>query len=753
MRQVLVVAVLAIVVVGCPGKKADPEPPPPVDPGPATCLPACPGTRRYDAVAYALTGRYDWATARLIASEEITLTLPAGVAPVVELDATMQVTAVRGGGGALPYAAGGATLRVDLGSLTPGTAPVTFTVEYTANAASAPPYYESLWATSSTTQDPVRTRIVFTDSEPHRARNWLVQKDDPSDPALFSVALTVAPDEDLVANGERVSDEVVAGGRRVAYALDKPIATYLMAFAAGQLEHVERPAGSSVPLALWYRRGLAVDPALTLDVVADAMATFEALLGPYPFSRYAVVLQPMPGWGMENATISVESEELGQDPAMAFVHTHELAHQWFGDSVTMRGYDDVWIKEGMATLLAAEADRARSDTEGRGRRLAASFVFDPANAIVEPSLTGVAKYTSGPYTRAAALITQIRARVGEAAFWESLRQFLADHAWGSANGEQFVRAFSPGLSEPEIQQVLAILPRFDQPALAAQLVSGAGGTVARLTLDDPAHLLLAPYGLTVVDGLGGVATHALTPGVPLEVGVPPGGYLAPDEAEVYPDVPFATGLFQALATVLQPTPGTAAGDRFASRSASHQERAIRFGGLPPLTPGGFQAYYEALDSELATVEALAAACRLVHSLPSADRPPWLAVLAPIFQAPRVARPRSDSLACGPELGTTFLAELQALAAGADASQLARLEYLLWFDYDAAGQAVLAQLARTAPSLWLRDQARARLAAQPVAAAALTARPAPGSTPIHPSAAELPGMVEFEGKARRREMAQ
>lgn len=414
------------------------------------------------------------------------------------------------------------------------------------------------------------------------------------------------------------------------------------------------------------------------------------------------------------------------------------------------------------------ADRAGSDVEGRGRLLASSFVFDPRDAIVDPSLVGLDKYTSGPYGRSAALITQIRSRVGETAFWAHLREFLAEHAWGSATGEQFVRAFSPDLTEPEIRQVLAVLRQFAMPAFTAELVAGSGGTQARLTLDDPSHLLLVPYGLTLVDGSGAVTTQALTAGVPLEVSVPSGGYLAPDEAEVHPDVPVANGIFQALATVLQPTPGTASGDLFASRSASHQERAIRSGGLPPLSPDRFQAYYEALDSDRATVEALAAACHLVHSLPSTDRTPWLAALTPIFHAPRVARPRANFLECGPEVGATFLAELQALAAGADVTQLARLEYLLWFDYGPDGQAVIAQVAGSAPSLRLRNQASARIAAQPSVAngaaplltrvSAQSVLPDGGSTGQGPSNRAPPawngqtGAAKAEGKESRLEVA-
>jgi len=163
-------AALALLLAACSGSKPGPAPG-------ATCLPGCAGTRAYDAIAYALSGRFDWVAGELVATEEITLALPAGAAPVVALDAAVAVTAVRAGGRALPYAAGDGTLRVDLGPLAPGTAPVTFTVGYTA------PLSDSLLAPAPRAEDPVRSRLVFTDSEPDRGHQWLVEKDDPSDPA------------------------------------------------------------------------------------------------------------------------------------------------------------------------------------------------------------------------------------------------------------------------------------------------------------------------------------------------------------------------------------------------------------------------------------------------------------------------------------------------------------------------------------------------------------------------------------------
>jgi hypothetical protein len=530
----------------------------------------------------------------------------------------------------------------------------------------------------------------------------------------------------------------------VVYALDVPIPTYLMAFAAGQLTHTDRPTGSSVPLSLWYRRGLALDPADALDALAGAMTSYEALLGPYPFASYSLVLLPGYGGGMENATITFEGERYSQGPYNTGLHTHELAHQWFGDLVTMHGYDDVWVKEGMATLLAAEATRARSDTGGGGRLMGSDFSFNPADAIVDTSLTGLAKYTSGPYERAAALITQLRAQLGEDVFWRKLRGFLADYSMGSATGEQFVMAFASELREPEILQVLAILPQVALPGFTTELLPTGSPTQARLTLSDPTNLMLVPYQLTAVDATGTPSTFVLNPGGQVVVDLPVGGYLAPDEGEAFPDFPVANTVFDALHGYLMPPVGTVPGGQFASRSASHQERALRWAGLPALTPGQFQAFYDSLDSDWGTIVALQNACLMVKSLAAADQATWIGVLDPIFHAPRLAWPSITWASCGPALGATFLSEFQSLASNTPAAKVGRLEYLLSFDYGTAGAAAMAQVASSAPSLKLRQKAQTRID-HPTSAfsmAPLDAAPAPEPRPFPGGAAAL------EGKASR-----
>lgn len=677
--------------------------------GPDTCLPECTANRSYDAIAYALSGSLDWEARELRAEEDITVAL-AG-APVIELDARVHVEEVTAGGEELGFAhdAGAGLLRVDLGPVAGAGGEVTFRVRYRAPASSA------LVLTGPRDDDPVAARVAYTSSEPDRARSWLVSNDHPSDRAAFSVELELAAGEDAIGNGERTDDRPAGGGRIVRHEIAQPLPTYLMAFAAGELVRAELATGR-VPLAVWHRRGAAVDAPAHLALLARQLAHFEALLGPYPFSRYAVVLIPgFPG-GMENATITFNSEASGQGAINEVLNAHELGHQWFGDWVTMRDYRDVWIKEGMATLLAAEASRPARDAAGVGRLFGASFNFARGDAIVDDSLTGLARYTSGPYERAAWLLTQIRARIGEAAFWGSLRQVLAAHALGSIDGESFVRAFAPHLDGAAIARILATLDHAGAPAIE---VAVAGSTVT-LSLADPAGFLLDPIPLTVVDAAGVAAPHALAPGALLAVDVPVGGYLAPDERDVHPfwhlSFEITPESDSRLRSVLAPATA-AARDAFAARSAGAQERAIALSDLPGLPPGEVPAVHAALDSSVAQRGLVADGCRALAALPDGDPeiPALADALAPLLAAPAAAGYVTGLGSCGRAVSPALRAELAALVdqgAAIPPARLARLEHLLGLDYGAADTfALLSRLATSAPSIRHRDLALDRLGLQ------------------------------------------
>jgi hypothetical protein len=686
-------------------------------PGPPdSCLPDCAGRRDYDAQGYALSGRFDWSALRLIVSEDITLTLPAGGPAVVELDARVEVSSVHAGEQLLAFTNDptDGTLRVDLSPLGPTAEPITFTVEYRAQPS------DSLIPTGPRDDDPVASRVVFTDSEPDRGLGWLVAKHDPSDRARFAVTLTVDEDEDVIANGARRRDETSGSSRVVGYVMDQAIPTYLMAFAAGQIVHTDRAwADGRVPLSLWHRRGLAVDAQRHLDVIAEALAAFEQRLGPYPWDSYAVVLVPGLGGGMENATITFNNELTGQGAVSFGLNAHELGHQWFGDWVTMRRYQDVWIKEGMATLLAAEAQRGRRDLSGSGRRFGTDFTFDPSDAVVDNTLSGLGRYTSGPYERAAWMLTQIRARVGEDAFWATLRQILADHALGSIDGEAFLAAFASALDQATIDKLTANLEVFEVPVIDAAVASAGAQTEVTLTLSDPGGVLIAPVVVTVVDAVGAAVDHPLAMDTAVTVTVPAGGYLALDESDTHPywDDSFAIGGdgYEALFGLLRPS-SAATRAAFLDRSPAVQERTLREVGLPPdLGPADLGTFVAGLDSLAARRSATFGGCSAMAGAAAEpdQQAAWAAALTPLIKTPAIDSFSSGYARCGAPLAEAALGpELDGLLATASVAQLARLEYLLAFDYGAAKSFTrIGAVATTSPSLRLRDQALGRLVLQ------------------------------------------
>jgi hypothetical protein len=687
-------------------------PPPPIDARPAIDAGAGVATRAYDAQAYELTGSFDWNRRVLVAVEQITLNMVNPADTSVELDAAVDVKRVHAGAADVPWTLDPThrTLQVDLSSLG-ATVARTFTVEYEVATSG------SLVASSGRDADPVTARVVYTDSEPDRGVYWLVANHHPNDRASWAVELTVAADEDVISNGARVKDQTGGGGRTVRYEIDKPLPTYLMAFAAGQLEHHDRATGR-VPLSIWHRRGLAVDAEAHLDVVAQAMAAFESLVGPYPWDSYTTVLLPgFPG-GMENATITFNGETSGQGNVSYSLNAHELAHHWFGDWVTMRDFDDVWFKEGMATLMASEADRARRDVEGKGRRFGYDFTFSPGDAVRDSTLSSLDKYTSGPYGRAAWLITQIRVRVGETAFWQSLRALLTAHALGDIDSEGFLRSFAPALDGPTIQKLLGAIDRKPPPAIAISVTPSGADQMVSLTLTDPSGQMIAPLGITVVAADGTAVTQTLAVGAPLVVTVPSGGYLAPDEADIHPEWGYSFSVsddyWNKLVTLYAPSaaPALAA---LETRSAGHQERALDDFGLPPFGAAGVAGFYAALDSRLARRSAEVQGCATLGYLAGVggDVAGWTAAMPAIVAQPALPVFSTTYGRCGVTVGSqTFGAEIANLVDDLTPQDAARFSYLMSFDYGAdASFDVISRAAQLAPSMFLREQAISRLSYQ------------------------------------------
>ncbi|MGW4490152.1 aminopeptidase N [Amycolatopsis sp. NPDC004368] len=314
-------------------------------------------------------------------------------------------------------------------------------------------------------EDPLDGRVyVHTKFEPFAAHRVFACFDQPDLKA--PVDLTVTADASWVVVANTGPSGLSRDGERSTWRFGRtpPLPPYLVAFAAGPFRRL-RSSHRGVPLAL-YARGSLFD-ALTRDapelfeVIGRGLDFFSRLFDlPYPFSKYDHVFAPEYAFGgMEHPgcvtlnerfvfrhRVTVETRRQRAD-----VLLHEMAHMWFGDYVTMRWWDDLWLNEAFATMVAVVA-QAEATPYGEGWTAFAHHALPAArhadrlptgHAIrVETADTDAARSNLGPivYLRGAAVLHDLAARVGWETFVAGVRSFLRTHAWGNARFDDFVAA-------------------------------------------------------------------------------------------------------------------------------------------------------------------------------------------------------------------------------------------------------------------------------------------------------------------------
>jgi aminopeptidase N len=283
---------------------------------------------------------------------------------------------------------------------------------------------------------------VVTMNEPHMATWWFPADDHPRDKATFDITVTVPRGKQVVANG------VLAGKRRHDgrttwhWRADEPMASYLAFFAAGDFEtRTGDCAGVPAYVAVSRRQP---EPARRtsagdlLQRTCDVLAAYTPVLGPYPFSTTGGLLTSLPvGFALENQTRPTYPALPGSTAPLV---AHELAHQWFGDLVSVDGWRDIWLNEGFAQFLQTWYGEVAGGQPAQDWLVDTyrSFADDKAFWDLPIDDPGPARLFDGAvYTRGAMAVQALRHRLGDAVFWSLLRTWLAQHAGGNGSVAQF----------------------------------------------------------------------------------------------------------------------------------------------------------------------------------------------------------------------------------------------------------------------------------------------------------------------------
>ncbi|MDH3396296.1 MAG: M1 family metallopeptidase [Acidimicrobiia bacterium] len=297
---------------------------------------------------------------------------------------------------------------------------------------------------------------MFTVNEPDGAATSYPVNNHPSDKATYSISVTVDVPYVAVSNGLLEETRSGEGTTTFVYASDDPIASYLTVIAVGFFEEEAEAGPQGLPIRNYFPRDLTDVEREHFARQAEMIEFFAGLFGPYPFDSYgAVVVDADFAAAVETQTMSTFGRGvlgLGES-----VVAHELAHQWFGNSVTPASWKDIWLNEGFATyaqwlwaehvggsqvldnsVRAAYRQMSGLDliAEGSSPELAATLAAQQFPSPGAPPLDNL--LNAAVYQRGALTLHALRLRVGEDLFFELLRSYAMAYRHGNASTDDFI---------------------------------------------------------------------------------------------------------------------------------------------------------------------------------------------------------------------------------------------------------------------------------------------------------------------------
>ncbi len=279
-------------------------------------------------------------------------------------------------------------------------------------------------------------------SEPDGSADWFPVNDHPLDKATYTFQITVPKPYNVAANGDL--KQIIDNGDTTTTITEvtEPMASYLATVDISQFDIVTEVGTHGVPIRNYFEKG--VDQA-TRDLFSqqDAMiGYFESLFGPYPFDVYgALMLSTHTGGALEAQTLSIFGTDSvsPDDNQSELVIAHELSHQWFGDSVSLADWQDIWLNEGFATY--AEALWIEHNEGSAGLQRWISYYYDQLrqNSAEPPGKPAANDLFNGSvYYRGALTLQALRSKIGDDLFFALLKAWATNHQYGNATTADFI---------------------------------------------------------------------------------------------------------------------------------------------------------------------------------------------------------------------------------------------------------------------------------------------------------------------------
>ncbi|WP_254068814.1 M1 family metallopeptidase [Streptomyces sp. TM32] len=283
---------------------------------------------------------------------------------------------------------------------------------------------------------------AFVGSQPNGAMTWFPVNDHPKDKASYDFTLTVPQGSTAVANGTYGGQKTAHGRTTFRWKQREPMASYAATVAVGRfkVQKYTTPGGLEFYNAVDPREAKAWPAIKKLPSVLDWAGK---LFGPYPFKSAGVIVPHSQAWGgftaLETQGRPLYPSSLSGDGLGLMVH--ESAHQWFGDSVSLKNWKDIWLNEGFATY-AEWLYKEQHGGDSAQKSFDKSYSKPANNAVwkvpVASPQSADQLFMPPVYERGAMALHKLRTTVGDDTFFRILRSWASSHRGGNATTRQFI---------------------------------------------------------------------------------------------------------------------------------------------------------------------------------------------------------------------------------------------------------------------------------------------------------------------------
>ncbi|WP_439678840.1 M1 family metallopeptidase [Embleya sp. MST-111070] len=330
-------------------------------------------------------------------------------------------------------------------------------------------------------------------NEPEGAAWWYPSNDHPTDKATFDVSVLVPDGTQVISNGTSTQSSR-AGWTRYNYRQTKPQATYLATVAIGKFDIRTDTTPGGLPVITAYSRDLGDNAGAaqaSVERTGELVDWLSGRFGPYPFGTVGGYVPNVPtGYALETQGQIFYSPAQFARGANTSVVVHELAHQWYGDSVSVRRWSDIWLNEGFARY--SQWLWSEHENEGTAQELA-DYVYNlyPADNVfwtIKPGDPGPDQQFAGAvYDRGAVAVQALRNAVGDEKFFQILKGWPTERRYGNATVQDF-QAYAERISGKPLAELFTTwLFTPSKPAAGSAGVAAPGtakpGLTPRATAD------------------------------------------------------------------------------------------------------------------------------------------------------------------------------------------------------------------------------------------------------------------------------